>query len=233
MALGALIIKGRLGLTDEELVEQIKENPYLQFFLGLERFQYLTSFGPSMMVYFRKRLPESVVNDINERIVLHDFNLIHSSTASNHDDDGGNQGSETGLPDNQQTRSDSPRPNQGSLLIYATSAPVDIRHSTVFSLLNEGRELSEMLIDAFHAEDRYAFVQTPRTHRKQARHQFLALAEKKRPRINKICKAIKHKLTNILPNRLWWKPSGRWTIRLPEAFGCQRAGASAKYSLPL
>jgi IS5 family transposase len=29
MALGALIIKARLGLTDEELVEQIKKNPYL------------------------------------------------------------------------------------------------------------------------------------------------------------------------------------------------------------
>ena len=29
MALGALIIKARLNLTDEELVEQIKENPYL------------------------------------------------------------------------------------------------------------------------------------------------------------------------------------------------------------
>ena len=36
MALGALIIKARLGLTDEELGEQIKENPYLQFFFGLE-----------------------------------------------------------------------------------------------------------------------------------------------------------------------------------------------------
>jgi len=28
-----------LGLTDEVLVEQIKENPYLQFFNGLKRFQ--------------------------------------------------------------------------------------------------------------------------------------------------------------------------------------------------
>ena len=36
MALGALIIKARMGLTDEELVEQIKEYPYLQFFIGLE-----------------------------------------------------------------------------------------------------------------------------------------------------------------------------------------------------
>ena len=33
MALGALIIKARLGLADEELVEQIRENPYLQFFI--------------------------------------------------------------------------------------------------------------------------------------------------------------------------------------------------------
>ena len=71
MALGALIIKTRLGLTDEELVEQIKENPCLQFFIGLEAFQYSAPFDPSMMVHFRKRLPESVVNDCNERIVRH------------------------------------------------------------------------------------------------------------------------------------------------------------------
>jgi IS5 family transposase len=32
MALGALILKERCGCSDEELVEQIKENPYLQFF---------------------------------------------------------------------------------------------------------------------------------------------------------------------------------------------------------
>jgi IS5 family transposase len=31
MALGALIIKARLGLMDEELIKQIKENPSLQF----------------------------------------------------------------------------------------------------------------------------------------------------------------------------------------------------------
>jgi hypothetical protein len=79
MALGALIIKARLGLTDEELVEQIKENPYLQFFIGLEAFQYSAPFDPSMMVYFRKRLPESVVNDCNERIVRHGLNVIRSA----------------------------------------------------------------------------------------------------------------------------------------------------------
>jgi len=32
MALGALIIKEKLGTSDRETVEQIKENPYLQYF---------------------------------------------------------------------------------------------------------------------------------------------------------------------------------------------------------
>ena len=30
MALGALIIKEKLGISDRETVEQIRENPYLQ-----------------------------------------------------------------------------------------------------------------------------------------------------------------------------------------------------------
>ena len=52
MALGALIIKARLGLTHEEFVEQIKDTPYLQFIIGFEGFQYSAPFDPSMMVYF-------------------------------------------------------------------------------------------------------------------------------------------------------------------------------------
>ncbi|MTJ54701.1 transposase, partial [Anabaena sp. UHCC 0253] len=32
MALGALIIKEKLGISDRETVEQIRENPYLQYF---------------------------------------------------------------------------------------------------------------------------------------------------------------------------------------------------------
>jgi IS5 family transposase len=50
MALGALIIKACLRLTDEELVEQITENPYLQFLIDLGAFQCSASFNPSMMV---------------------------------------------------------------------------------------------------------------------------------------------------------------------------------------
>ena len=82
MALGALIIKARMGLTDEELVEQIKDNPYLQFFIGLGAFQFSAPFDPSMMVYFRKRLPEAVISDCNERIVRHGLAVIQSDAVA-------------------------------------------------------------------------------------------------------------------------------------------------------
>ena len=113
MALGALIIKARMGLTDEELVEQIKENPYLQFFIGLEAFQYSAPFDPSMMVYFRKRLPESVVNDCNERIVRHGLNVIRSSAVDEHDDHDSSDAGGAGSTDDQKIESKTPRPNQG------------------------------------------------------------------------------------------------------------------------
>ena len=47
---------------------------------------------------------------------------------------------------------------------------------------------------------RDSFGHKPRTHRKQARQQFLAVAKKKRPRINKIRKAIKQQLGHLKRN---------------------------------
>lgn len=198
MALGALIIKARLGLTDEELVEQIKENPYLQFFIGLEAFQYSAPFDPSTMVYFRKRLPETVVNDCNERIVRHGLTVIQSAVSQ--DDDDANHGSGSTNSGNQQATATKTSTNQGSLLIDATCAPADIRHPTDLSLLSEARKVTEKLIDAIHPQVRESFGLKPRTHRKKARQQFLAVAKKKRPRISKIRKAIKQQLGHLERN---------------------------------
>jgi IS5 family transposase len=199
MALGALIIEARLGLTDEELVEQIKENPYLQFFIGLEAFQYSAPFEPSMMVYFRKRLPEAVVRDCNERIVHHGLKLIRSSDDEDPGDHSGSGGG-SASPDNQPIPTTQKQTNQGSLLIDATCAPVDIRHPNNLSLLNEAREVIEILIDAMHPQVKEDFGHKPRTHHKKARQQFLAVAKKKKPRINKIRKAIKQQLGHLKRN---------------------------------
>ena len=39
LVIGAVIIKHKLCLSDEETVQQIQENPYLQYFVGLPGYQ--------------------------------------------------------------------------------------------------------------------------------------------------------------------------------------------------
>jgi transposase, IS5 family len=69
IALGSLIIKERLGVSDRETVEQIRENPYLQYFLGIADYSDKAPFEASMLVHFRQRIGEEIINRINRRIV--------------------------------------------------------------------------------------------------------------------------------------------------------------------
>ena len=68
MALGALIIKEKLGISDRETVEQIRENPYLQYFIGLNSYRNEAPFEASMLVHFRQRLEIDLVNKINSKM---------------------------------------------------------------------------------------------------------------------------------------------------------------------
>lgn len=69
MALGALIIKERLGTSDRETVEQIRENPYLQYFIGMLSYNNEAPFDPSMFVHFRKRINQSLIHQVNQTMV--------------------------------------------------------------------------------------------------------------------------------------------------------------------
>jgi IS5 family transposase len=68
MALGALVIKERYGFSDEDTVQEIRMNPYLQFFLGLPAFQHEAPFDASTMTLFRKRIPADLLADLNDYI---------------------------------------------------------------------------------------------------------------------------------------------------------------------
>ncbi len=69
IALGSLIIKERMNLSDEETVNQIMENPFLQYFLGMGTFQYEKPFNSSMMTHFRQRLSRNFINEVNEFLI--------------------------------------------------------------------------------------------------------------------------------------------------------------------
>jgi len=68
-ALGALIIKEKLKLTDEETEAQIQENVYMQYLLGQKEFTRKRLFEASMMVHFRKRLGH-VIPVLNEKLAV-------------------------------------------------------------------------------------------------------------------------------------------------------------------
>ena len=87
LAFGALFIKQRLGLSDEETVEQIRENAYMQFFLGFAGYSSKTPFDPSMMVHFRKRFKEEDLNRITELIVERGKAMVMEAVASLPNDD--------------------------------------------------------------------------------------------------------------------------------------------------
>ncbi len=65
-ALGALIIQTKFQYSGRELVEQITENPYLQYFIGLPGYQDEPLFDPSTMVFFRKRINAQMIAEAND-----------------------------------------------------------------------------------------------------------------------------------------------------------------------
>jgi IS5 family transposase len=69
MALGALIIKEKLGISDRSTVEQIRENPYLQHFIGQLSYSNEPPFDPSLLVHFRQRISWNLIKKVNESLV--------------------------------------------------------------------------------------------------------------------------------------------------------------------
>lgn len=180
LALGALIIQERLGCTDREAVEQIRENPYLQFFLGYSAYRYEAPFDASMYVHFRKRFDFETLQRINERIIAAQNNETKSCVDKN--DEGG-----TG------------RSNRGQLIIDATCAPADITHPTDLKLVNKAREKSEAIIDQLHICDPRR-SNKPRSYRQKARRDYLKAAKRRRLSARERRKAIKKQLGYLSRN---------------------------------
>lgn len=146
VALGALIIKEKCGYSDRETVEQIRENPYLQYFIGLKEYQDKPPFDPSLMVHFRKRLGEKILREVNEMICQADAKPKEKEKDEDKDDQPpGSHSHETAAKAGGEEEGKSG--NQGKLILDATCAPADIRYPTDLSLLNEAREKLDKIID--------------------------------------------------------------------------------------
>jgi transposase, IS5 family len=120
MALGVLLIQTEYGYSDKDTVEQIQENPYLQFFCDLPGYKYERPFDASVMVRFRKRLSADKLTAINECIIR----KAEDSRKEKDDNDQKNQLLK----------------NRGTVIVDAICAPSQIKYPSDTELLNEARE---------------------------------------------------------------------------------------------
>lgn len=176
MAIGSLIIKERMRLSDDETVAMIAEHPYLQFFIGLPSFVDNAPFDGSAMTLFRKRLTPEMMAEINQMI-------IHPEKKDGDHKDGGIE-DPVSEPEKEQE-------NKGTLILDATCAPADIHFPTDVSLLNESREKLEEMVDTLHDSET---GMKPRTYRENARKQYLRFARNRKPRYKMIRKAIRQQI---------------------------------------
>ena len=187
IAIGALIIKERLGTSDEETVEQIRENPYLQYFLGFREYKDEAPFHPTMFVHFRKRIGKKTLTKINEVIAKKALAEAIKDTEKSPPDDK-NQG-----PDSPVSK------NKGKLIVDATCTPADITFPTDLKILNTAREKSEEVIDILHRPSR-GKRKKPRTYRNKAHKEFLSAAKSKKLSKSKRRKAIRKQLGYLRRN---------------------------------
>jgi transposase, IS5 family len=179
-ALGCLLIQNILNLTDRETVQQIKENPYLQYFLGFEYYEYKDQIDASTLVYFRKRISAEIINKINVRIVKEEL----KSSKDGEKEMGEKEGEE----------------NQGELILDATCIPSDLEYPTDLGLLNKGRETTNKYIDKLYKPLKGKGKRKPRTDRKQARRNYLKVTKKKKVKAKERKKAIKQQLRYLERN---------------------------------
>ena len=167
MALGALIIQTKFQYSDRELVEQIAENPYLQYFIGLPGFRKEAPFDASTLVLFRKRISAEMLMEVNEYLLAHkdDDKDDHTPLSGGKTNDDGTAKEDT---------------HKGTLTLDATCAPANIRYPQDISPLNEAREKLETMIYCFC---KCYGLKLPRRYRKRARKEYLAFAKSRKHKV--------------------------------------------------
>jgi len=162
IALGALLIQQHLKCSDEDVVELIKENPYLQHFIGMDKWSNDAPFEPSLMTWFRKRLSVKVLNEINEEMCRRAAQPEVEKTDDSQDDN------------------DDDEPRGGTLILDATCAPADIAYPTDVNLLADAIEKTDGMIDELHSPN-IGIQPRPRTYREKSGRLFKAFIKNRKP----------------------------------------------------
>lgn len=186
VVIGSLIVKHKLGLSDDEAVRTISENPYIQYFLGFREFLSEPPFSSSLFVDWRKRLGNDTFNRFSD--VLLQVCFPNKIKAHNQEENTTNPLNDQEIPKSQEL------PNKGKLKLDATVADQNITYPNDLGLLNNAREKTEQIIDILFDKLRNEIPVKPRTYRKEARKRYLAEAKKRQKNKASLRKTIRYQL---------------------------------------
>jgi hypothetical protein len=196
MAVGTLIAKERYGFSDEDILEEIRMNPYLQYYIGMPEFSHEAPFDASTITRFRKRVTPQMLDEINDLVIGRKTREGQKSEDPPEPPPSLGGGAAAG-----EGQESSPE-NKGTMILDATCTPQDIRFPTDISLLNEAREKLEKMIDAAHAGG-CTEGKKPRTYRKIARKEYLRYVRNKKPKKGFLRKSIRKQLGYVARNLLY------------------------------
>ena len=186
MALGALIIKEKLGISDREVVEQIRENPYLQYFIGMKKYSNEAPFEASMLVHFRDRLDVELIKRMN------------TETFGGKEEESGEK-KESGKK--LSIEKEEEKKNRGKIILDASCTPGDLKYPTDVGILNQAREQTEKIIDIFYGQmESGKPKEKPTTYRRQARKEYLKFSKNRKPTRKHRIRAVKKQLQYVKRN---------------------------------
>ena len=198
--IGALIIKHKLCLSDREVIETIRENVYMQYFVGLSSFSTEAIFHHTEFVYIRKRLSQTDFNLMTEEL-MSAAGIIEKNSQEKTDDNQDDEPNQTGVqPVSGEQRADANEEaatNKGDLKLDATVADQKIKYPNDVDLLNTGRQEIDRMIDMLCKE---LEQKRPRTYRRRARKQYLLFSKKKNKTFKQIRRARKEQLGYLKRN---------------------------------
>ena len=183
MVIGAMIIKHKLNLGDEETIEIIRENPYMQYLCGLSEFTDKPIFDPSLFVHIRKRISEVELNEMSTKMLLEQKRLLEEKRKREEQDadDNGTEPPAT-IAENEDAAEfiDSEgRKHQGILKIDATCADAEMRYPVDVDIIHDGcRKIYEYITKICDVFD----LHMPRTHYKDAHRAYLTLIKRAKKR---------------------------------------------------
>ena len=203
MIIGAVLIKHKMNLSDEETIQAIRENPYMQYMLGLKEFSDKPVFDSSLFVTIRKRMGKDDFNDMSESLLkLQIKKAEEEKEKSDKEDDENRSSSSCDASTNETSFSIRLEPevsssHKGILKVDATCSDAEMRYPTDIDLLNDGVEVIDRIIDHICVKNDFS---RPNTHLKEIHSKYLNVIKLRSKPKKKVHECMEYLLTMLYRN---------------------------------